>query len=288
MNAPRILVTGGQGKLGGALARLGCDALPRTRLDITQPAQIAAVLNERRPDVVINTASYTAVDAAESHEDDARAINAAGAANLATLCASSDIPLIHISTDMVFGDGDPEKPLDEGSWAAPESVYGATKLEGETMVRSAGGRHTVCRVSWLFGDDCVSFASKMLELAAKRDTLSIVTDEIGRPTPIDDLAGHLVKLAELMVAGKETPPLLHLGPGPVVSRFGWAQEIFMASADAGGPAPEVKEARAADFGYPARRPRGVVLDTGRADALLGPMPDWRPANVRAVKSLLKT
>jgi dTDP-4-dehydrorhamnose reductase len=288
MTGPRILVSGGQGKLGKALSRLDTIALGRDRLDITQPEQIAALLDSLRPDIVINCASYTAVDAAESNEDAARAINATGAGNLATMCAGAGIPLIHISTDMVFSEGRPDQPVDEKAWAAPESVYGATKLEGETLVRSAGGRHCICRVSWLFGDDCVSFASKMLELGSSRDVLSIVTDEIGRPTPLTDLAAQLIKLSGMLKRGDDIPSILHLGPAPVVSRFGWAVEIFKASADAGGPAPELKEAKADDFRYPARRPRGVVLDTGRADALLGPMPDWRPANVRAVKSLLKT
>ena len=169
----RILVTGGKGRLGEALGRQGCTALSRARLDITEPAQSAAVLEEQRPAAVINPASYTAVDAAEREEEAARAINAAGAANLASFCAAADIPLIHISTDMVFAEGDPESPLGETAWAAPQSVYGATKLEGETMVRSAGGRHCVARVSWLFGQTGTSFVSKMLELAAKGVALSL-------------------------------------------------------------------------------------------------------------------
>lgn len=282
----RILVSGGKGRLGQALARQGCTAFGRDLFDLTRPDRMAALLDARQPACVINCASYTAVDAAEQNEAAARAINAEGAGALASVCSALDIPLIHVSTDMVFDSASPANPLTEEVSPRPGSVYGLTKLEGEALVRAAGGRAVIVRVSWLFGDDTTSFVSKMLSLARTRDTLSIVTDEMGRPTPVDDLAAHLVKLAIVMTRAAPVPPVLHFGPTPAVSRYGWAQRIFDTSASLGGPSPSLKPVGSDAFSFPARRPRGVILDTGLADGLLGPMPDWGPACDKAVSQFL--
>ena len=166
----RILVSGGKGRLGQALARQGCTAFGRDLFDLTRPDRMAALLDARQPACVINCASYTAVDAAEQNEAAARAINAEGAGALASVCSALDIPLIHVSTDMVFDSASPANPLTEEVSPRPGSVYGLTKLEGEALVRAAGGRAVIVRVSWLFGDDTTSFVSKMLSLARTRDT----------------------------------------------------------------------------------------------------------------------
>ena len=233
---------------------------------------MAALLDARPLACVINCASYTAVDAAEDNEATARAINAEGAGALASLCAAMDMPLIHISTDMVFDSAAPETPLTEEITPHPGSKYGATKLDGEVLVRAAGGRSVIVRVSRLFGDDATSFVSKMISLARNRDTLSIVTDEAGRPTPFDNLAAHLVRLAGVMTRAAPVPPLLHFGPAPAVSRYDWARRIFETSGALGGPSPSLTPVGSDAFSFPAKRPRGVILDTGLADGLLGPMP----------------
>lgn len=284
--AGSILVTGGSGRLGQALARQGCTALSRARMDITQPEQLAAALDDFRPAAVINAAAYTAVDAAEENEAAARAINADGAGHIAACCAAAGIPLIHISTDMVFSAGDPDHPLDEAARPSPNSVYGATKLEGELAVQAAGGRHVIARVSWLFDRTGTSFISKMLEIAADRPVLKVVTDETGRPTDTDALAAHLVQLARHLIEAIEIPSLLHLGPGPAVSRFDWARRVFETSARAGGPRPELEPVTSDTFQTAAERPRGVVLDIRRADALLGPLPDWQASSDEAVRAHL--
>lgn len=289
MTAPnRILVAGGAGQLGRALGRQGCHALGRDHLDITDPTQIAATLEQTAPDILINAAAYTAVDAAEDDSDSAHLLNATGAGLLARLAAAAGIPLIHISTDMVFSHGDPARPLKETARPKPNSVYGESKLEGETQVRSAGGRHLVARVSWLFSQDGESFVSRMLELGSQRDSLKLVDDEYGRPTDVDALAGHLVRLATRLQQGEDLPSLLHLGPPSPVSRLGWAEQIFTASARAGGPAPSLSPVPSAAFQTPAERPVGVVLDVSRAEALLDPMPDWRLASDAAVEAWLST
>ncbi|WP_300375508.1 dTDP-4-dehydrorhamnose reductase [Henriciella sp.] len=281
-----ILVTGGNGRLGMALARQGCRALPRDRMDITDPVQLASVLEQRQPSCVINAAAYTAVDHAEDESDNAHRVNAAGAGLLARLCAAASIPLIQISTDMVFSKADPDSPLPEKTWPEPDSVYGASKLEGETLVRQAGGPHLIARVSWLFDREGESFVSKILGAGLQRDTLKLVEDEHGRPTPADDLAAKLIILAGYLERGDPLPPVLHLGPPVPVSRYGWAQHIFETAERLGHRVPTLEPVSSSQFKTPANRPLGVVLDVSLADSLLGPMPDWKPSCEEVVRHAL--
>lgn len=287
IEAGRILVAGGAGRLGSALARLGCNAPGRDRLDITDASKITAAIEQSAPSVVINAAAYTNVDGAETESDLANRINAYGAGTLARLCAVAGIPLLHVSTDMVFSEGDPELPISETARPAPNSVYGESKLEGEMQVRAAGGRHCITRVSWLFSDEGESFISKILAVGAKRGQLDLVDDEYGRPTHVDPLAAHLIQLAQMLAEGTAVPGLLHLGPADPVSRYGWAKEIFSVAEEAGGPSPELKHVPGSHFATPAARARGVILNVKQADDLLGPMPAWQPFSKTVVQKQLK-
>lgn len=287
MIAPgQILVTGGEGRLGRALGRLGMRTLGRSGLNILDADSIAKALTAHAPLMVINTAAYTAVDRAETEERAAFAINETGAKLLAQACNARRLPLIHISTDCVFGDGDPARPVSETDPTHPLSVYGRSKLAGEQAVLAAGGPVCIARVAWLFEEAPGTFVEKMLSLAQTRDALSVVNDAHGRPVPVADLAIWLLKLSEKMSAGAPLPDVLHLGPPLPVSRFEWAAEIFKASRELDGPSPELTACSSDHFSEPARRPRGLVLDVARADALLGQMPDWRPACTATVRAIL--
>lgn len=286
METNAILVTGGAGRLGRALARLGCNAPGRDALDVTNRDSIAQAVRQSRPVLVINAAAYTNVDGAEAEADRAHQINAKGAGLIAEVCAEEDIPLIHISTDMVFSQGNPDQPVTEQAEPAPNSVYGQSKLDGELAVRAAGGRQCTSRVSWLFSGEGESFISKILAVAAQRDHLQLVDDEYGRPTHVDALAAHILKLSELIVANETVPPLLHLGPPGPVSRYGWAREIFNVSDKYGGPAPQMTPVPGSTFPTPAERARGLVLDVTLADGLLGPMPEWQPMSASVVRNFL--
>lgn len=282
-----ILVTGGSGRLGAALGALGCNALPRQQLDITSTDSLHTALSKHKPKLIINAAAYTAVDKAESHPAAAFAVNRDGAANLADMCAPSRIPIIHISTDCVFGDGALARPVTENDKPMPLSIYGQSKLAGEQAIRAAG-RQRVCiaRVSWLFDRSAESFIGKILTAAKTRDTLKIVDDAYGRPTFVHDLAVQLLALAERILDGMPLPEILHLGPQNPVNRYQWAKIIFTQSAALGGPDPALTPCSSEAFEEAARRPRGLILDVATANALLGQMPDWRKANANAVASLL--
>lgn len=285
--APSILVAGGQGRLGRALGELGCTAPGRSDLDITDPGSIRSVLERAKPAAVINAAAFTNVDAAESEKDRARQINADGAGNVARFCADASVPLVHVSTDLVFSQGDPAVPIDEDCLTQPASIYGETKLQGELQVQAAGGRHVITRVSWLFGELSESFISKIMALAVGRERLQLVSDEFGRPTTFGALARKLLQLAVLVASDAEVPHVLHLGSPHPVNRLQWAEQIFARSSELGGPSPRLEPVLGSHFKTPARRANGVILDVRRADALLGPMPDWRPASNTAVDAILQ-
>ena len=288
MRSADILVAGGQGKLGSALGRLGTHALGREALDVLSMQSIASALDKHAPKLVINCTAYTNVDRAESERDLAYAINREGAVNLAIACAHVDVPLIHISTDCVFGDGVADTPVTEDAPTAPLSVYGQSKRDGEVAVLEAGGRVCIARVSWLFDHGPQGFIGKMLNIAQGRETVQIVDDAYGRPTEVGALAERLLKLAELMAGGRDVPSILHFGPPDPVNRFEWAQAIFAASSARGGPAPVLSPCSSDAFNEVARRPRGLVLDTQLADDLLGPFPDWRPSSDAAVAQLVRS
>jgi len=285
VDTSRILVTGGQGRLGTALAARGCRVSGRSELNILDTESIARRLGDVQPQLVINAAAYTAVDQAETETKQAYAINGDGAGWLADACQAANIPVLHISTDCVFGDADPAAPKREDETPNPLSVYGASKLEGEHQVNREG--NVIARVAWLFDKGPETFIGKMLKVAKGRDSLSIVDDEWGRPTSVSALADHLVKLADLMIAGSEpVPSLLHLGPPNPASRYDWAHRIFAESARLGGPAPALSRVGADAFPTPARRPRGLILDVSLADSLMGPMPPWGAYSDAAVADLI--
>ena len=282
-----ILVTGGHGRLGRALGALGCSAPGRDTLDIASQESILRALDTYAPQAIINCAAYTAVDRAEDEPQLAYALNRDAAANLATVCHQRRIPLVHISTDCVFGDGDIARPVTEHDPTGPLSVYGESKLEGEHAVLAAG-RQRVCiaRICWLFDAEADSFIRKIIEAAKTRDTLQLVSDAYGRPTPVAALAEQILKLATRMGNGMPTPEILHFGARDPVNRFEWAKVIFAKSVALGGPSPDLIPSHSDAFPERARRPRNLIMDVGTASALIGDLPDWREATESVVAALL--
>ena len=194
----RYLITGASGMLGRDLLEVlhGRDvtALGRSDLDVTDAAAVAASV--RGHDVVFNCAAYTNVDEAETHEDLAYAVNASGPANLAAASAEHGARLVTISTDYVF-DGTATTPYEEDRPRDPINAYGRTKAAGEELAleRHPDGTYVV-RTAWLYGEHGANFARTMLQLAAQKDTWSVVDDQLGQPTWTADLARQLVTLID--------------------------------------------------------------------------------------------
>jgi dTDP-4-dehydrorhamnose reductase len=272
----RLLVTGAAGMLGRDVMRAGERAghelvgLARAQLDISEASAVERAIDRVGPDALVNCAAWTDVDGAESHQAQARMVNADGAGNLARAAAAAGVRLVHVSTDYVFTGDAPldesgaPRPYVESDRTGPRSVYGETKLEGELQVLAAARTHAVVRSSWLFGIDGHSFVATMLRLAGERDAVQVVTDQIGCPTWTGHLAPALLGLIEREVSG-----VVHLAGATHVSWNGFAREIFRQAE----LACRVEAATSAEMARPAPRPAWSALESEREDVL--PMPDWR-------------
>lgn len=268
----KILITGAAGMLGRDVCRAASaaghqvTALARSELDITDADAVAAAVRATAPDTVINCAAWTNVDGAEAGEDAALSVNGSGAGNLARAALAAHSWTIHVSSDYVF-DGSKREPYLESDPVGPMSAYGRTKLAGEEAVaREAHGAHTIVRSSWLFGLGGQCFPATIRRLAAERDELTVVDDQVGCPTFTGHLAQALVALAT------DIPPLgiVHVAGGGQCSWYELATEIVAAS----GAACEVKPGRTKDLDRPAPRPAYSVLRTERGSEIPR-LPHWR-------------
>ncbi len=268
----RLLITGASGMLGVDVRRAAEEAghevaaLSRHDLDICDASAVTDALGTVAPEVVINCAAYTNVDGAETEPDRAHEVNATAAGQLAAAAGAQGAWILHVSSDYVFS-GAKDTPYLESDSTGPLSVYGNSKLAGERAVaRAVPGAHTIVRSAWLFGPYGPCFPDTMLRLAAQRDELTVVDDQVGCPTFTGHLARALVDLAE-----RPRRPLgvVHAAASGECSWFGFAAEIVQAA----GLSTPVRPISTAEFPRPARRPPYSVLRTARSD---GPeLPDWR-------------
>ncbi|MFC6094416.1 dTDP-4-dehydrorhamnose reductase [Saccharothrix sp. BKS2] len=287
-----LLVPGGRGQLGHDMVAVGpADGLVRApssaELDVTDDTAVADAVADfaalargsgLRP-VVVNAAAHTAVDAAETEEDRAFAINARGPASLARWCAEHDVPLLHVSTDYVFP-GDGTRPYEPSDETGPRSAYGRTKLVGEQRVLATWERSWVVRTAWVYGQHGSNFVKTVARLAGSRDTLSVVDDQVGSPTWSLDLARGLVSLASLVVDGGPARRVLHATNDGETTWCGFARAVFE---ELGLDPARVLPAKTDDFPRPARRPAYSVL-SGKAweEVGLPPLRHWREALSAAV------
>lgn len=272
-----ILLTGANGQVGWEFARrapaagLSVRAFGREELDIADNDAVARAVAAVAPRVVVNAAAYTAVDKAEGDRERAFAVNRDGAAHLAGACAARGIPLVHISTDYVF-DGEKDGPYVEDDPTGPLSVYGESKLAGESAVRAFLDRHVIVRTSWVYGVHGHNFVKTMLRLGRERDVLRVVDDQHGCPTFAGDLAAALLTIAH-RVASENLPDdaydTFHCAGAGAVTWCGFARRIFEVAAPMLGRAPTVEAITTADYPTPARRPANSVLDCGRLSEVYG-------------------
>ena len=275
---PRILLVGAGGMLGhdlvDALDGREVTALTRAELDVTDARAVDAAVAGM--DVVINATAYTKVDDAESHEDDAFAVNAIAPGLLAEACARHGARLVHISTDYVF-DGSATSPYAEDAPRGPVSAYGRTKAEGELRVLAAlPDGAAILRTAWLYGEHGPSFPRTMLKLAADRETLTVVDDQRGQPTWSRDLAARITEVVDLGVPAG----IFHATSSGETTWFGFAREVF---ALAGLDPERVHPTDSAAFVRAAPRPAYSVLDHGAWTTIgLAPMRSWSDALASAM------
>lgn len=276
----RVLVTGAKGQVGFELQRslkglAQVIAVDREELDLSDAAAIGPALDALQPDLIVNPAAYTAVDRAESEPELAQAVNAAAPGELARWAAARGVWMIHYSTDYVF-DGSKEGAWTEDDTPNPQSVYGRTKLAGEHAVRAANPQHLILRTSWVYGAHGANFLKTMLRLAAERESLSVVADQIGAPTGAPLIADITTRLVARIVgreAGGIAPGTYHLTAAGETNWCDYARHV-VAGALARGAAlrltPEaIRPIATEDYPLPAPRPRNSRLNCRKLEAALG-------------------
>ncbi|MEE4301852.1 MAG: dTDP-4-dehydrorhamnose reductase [Pseudomonadales bacterium] len=272
----RVLVFGRSGQVARELLRrapagVEIECLGRAEADLSQDGRGAEALAARDPDVVVNAAAWTAVDAAEAEAAAAHRLNALAPEELARACASRGLPFLHVSTDYVF-DGSGEAARAPDAPTAPRSVYGRTKLEGERRVLAAAPESVVLRTSWVFSAHGANFVKTMLRLGAEREELSIVADQVGGPTPAAAIADALLAMAGARAAGEGAAGVHHFSGAPDVSWADFAEAIFARS----GLPVRVRRIATADYPTAAERPLNSRLDCSTMRAAFGiERPDWR-------------
>ena len=269
----KILVTGGRGQLGHEILRLAGDAheilgVDLPQVDVANKDQIAAVVAEVQPEIVIHAAANTDVDGCELNPDLAWRNNALATRNIALACRQVDATLVYISTDFVF-DGEKESPYDEFDLPRPINVYGRSKLAGEHYVVQIAPRFLIARTAWLFGHHGQNFVKAILQQAQEGERLRVVDDQIGSPTFAPHLARKILQLAEESAVGT-----YHVTNAGFCSWFEFAGKIL----ETAGLEARLERISSSALNRTAARPRFSALENLvlRLDGC-GLLPDWREA-----------
>lgn len=285
MTRQRVLILGGSGMLGRDLVAnapenvdvISSDASDSgKRVDITDNSALLRLLDEAKPELVINAAAFTQVDLAESEPALAMAVNARAVGALGKACAARNLRVIHFSTDYVF-DGSATRPYTEDSAVAPCNKYGESKLAGELELRESGAESLILRTQWLFGVAGKSFPRTMYDRAVRRMPTKVVNDQHGRPTFTVDLAQ-----ATWQLLGARARGVLHVANSGETTWYELAATIFssVCASDC------LEPCTTSEFPTTARRPAFSVLDTRKVEQLLGrALPTWTDALGRYLTAL---
>ena len=290
----KILLLGASGQLGWelqrALAPLGEVLTPGRAdgADLAEPGRLEALARSIAADAIVNAAAYTAVDKAESEPALVRRINAESVGRLAGVARETGALLLHYSTDYVF-DGSGDAPRDESAPTGPLSVYGQTKLEGEQAIQASDCRHLILRTSWVYAARGGNFAKTMLRLAAEREQLRVVDDQVGAPTGAELIADCSAHALRQCLANASAGGLYHLAARGSTSWADYARFVIDQARRRGQVlrCREVVGIPSQDYPTPARRPLNSRLDCRRfeADFRLR-LPEWQPGVIRMLAEVL--
>ncbi len=278
----KLLIFGKTGQVARELQRLVPDAtyLGRDDADLMHPAACAAAIAASDADAIINAAAWTAVDKAEAEEPAATVVNGDAPTVMARAAAAKNIPFLHISTDYVF-DGEGTHPFAPDHPTAPQNAYGRSKLAGEHGIRAAGGNHLILRTSWVVSAHGANFVKTMLRLGRERETLNVVADQIGGPTPAAAIAQALVTAAKAMTQGAPGGTH-HFAGSPDTSWADFARAVMMQA----GLTCRIEDIPSSAYPTPAKRPLNSRLDCTSLHKVFGiPRPDWRQGLKVIVKEL---
>ncbi len=299
MSGLKILLLGQGGQVGWELQRalaplgevIGLDHDSKElHGDFSQPERLSATVAAVRPDIIVNAAAHTAVDKAESEPDLARAINATAPGVLARCAAETGAWLVHYSTDYVF-DGSGDQPRREDDATGPLSIYGQTKLDGEEAIRTSGCKHLILRTSWVYAARGGNFAKTMLRLAAEREKLTVIDDQIGAPTGADLLADLTAQMLRTAMAQPDLDlsGTYHAVAGGQTSWHGYASFVIEQARRLGRElkVQTIDPVPTTAFPTPARRPLNSRLDTAKLQASFGlRLPPWQQGVERMLTEIL--
>ncbi|MFN3532830.1 MAG: dTDP-4-dehydrorhamnose reductase [Candidatus Brocadia sp.] len=284
----KILVIGSQGMLGRCLIsrlpnlsgsksqHIEVIAVDHGHMDITNGSNTSAFIARIKPDVIVNCAAFTNVDACETHISEAFAVNATGAKNIALAGKEEGAKVIHISTDYVF-DGTKNEPYLETDQPNPLSVYGKSKLEGELAIQEIGDNYAIIRTAWLYGPYKKNFVTTMLTLGRENRSVSVVTDQCGCPTYTADLSYAIWNIISRNLRG-----LYHVTNTGTCSRYEWARKIFELTGDR----VSVLSMKTADYKRAAAVPQNSSLDCTKYTTVSGhKMRPWQEALEEYLKSI---
>jgi len=296
----KILLLGKRGQVGWELQRslaplgevvaLSSDSLHYCG-ELTNLQGLADTVRRVKPDIIVNAAAHTAVDKAESEPELARIINADAVAVLAREAKLLGAWLIHYSTDYVF-DGCGTKPCLETDSTGPLGVYGATKLAGEQAIQASGCKHLIFRTSWVYGARGNNFAKTMLRLAAERESLTVIDDQIGAPTGADLLADVTAHTIRSVQDKPDLGGLYHLVAAGEITWHGYARFVIEFARENGRELktmPElIKPVPTNSFPTPARRPKNSRLDTRKLQTNFDlTLPHWQTGVARMLTEFLE-
>jgi dTDP-4-dehydrorhamnose reductase len=290
----KVFVTGEKGQLARCLAdaaandtTVDCIFAGRPEFDLANPVSVRAAISAARPDIVVNTAAYTAVDKAESESFAAFAVNRDGAAVVAAAAGHHNIPVIHISTDYVFA-GDKTSAYTEADDVGPAGIYGQSKLDGEVAVRLHAAKHIILRTSWVYSVHGSNFVKTMLRLGRERPVIKVVDDQIGNPTSAHELAASIIALCHKIGNGETSWGTYHAAGLGDVTWYGFAKYIFSAAEDHGYAVPQLTPIQTREFPTPAKRPANSRLNcTKMRETFDLAMPNWQESTSACVDRLLR-
>ena len=283
-----ILVTGANGQLGWELGQL-VKSYPafkfvfvdRSQLDLSLPDTFEEIIHAIKPNCIVNTAAYTAVDKSETEKALAYTVNATAVLELARLSKALAIPFITYSTDYVFN-GEANQPYLSSTKMDPVNYYGSTKAAGETLAMEANEQTIVIRTSWVFSSHGNNFVKTMLRLMKEKESLNIVADQKGRPTYAKDLAIATMKMIEALHDGKTINGVYHYANTGETTWFDFAAKIKAIA----GLTCALNPIETKDFPTPAKRPAYSVLDTSKIEEALSlSIPHWEDALASCMKEI---
>ena len=277
----KALIIGSKGQLGLCLIDQLKDSATKTyfynkkQLDITNYIKLEKTISEINPQVIINTSAYTNVDKAESEKELANIVNNIAVKNLAELCADRDIWLIHISTDYVFN-GNSNTPYKEEDITAPNTIYGKTKLKGESAIKNNSSKFIILRTSWVYSEHGNNFFKTMLsQTKLKKDFLQVVDDQIGSPTNAHDLAKSLAIIIKKIEADldKNYSGIYNFSGNKICTWFQFASDIFKEAPSFGYEIPtKIIPVSSQEMSFVAKRPSYSVLDNTKIDKIFSIKP----------------